>query len=181
MAPDGRFDIAYKRQFSGSDWDIQASPYDSTGKLLRGNITINNDSNLEGSPSIAMDNAGNAVVAYDEIVGGPEGIYANRLTAAGAVGPRITVQAGGGIGEIFPTVALAPTGGLFVVAYQNGNGVQLTEVGSDDSILATLDPIDGFAPAISIDGLGRYAVTYVRADGSTGGHDQIFSRRHFLS
>ena len=41
MAPDGRFDIAYVGQFSGPDWEIYASQYDSSGNLILGGIGIN--------------------------------------------------------------------------------------------------------------------------------------------
>jgi hypothetical protein len=181
MSPSGSFDIAYQRQFNGSDWDIFASQYGNTGHILRSNIPINFDSNFESSPSVSMDNAGNAVVAYQEYVGGDYGVYANRLSAGGAVGGRITVQAvGGGVNETEPSVALAPTGGQFVVAYETQNLVDVTEIGSDDSPLATLDPFTGGDPAISIDGLDRYVITYTRLN-STTGHDDIFSRRSFLS
>ena len=41
MAPDGRFDIAYERQFSAV-FDIFASQYDGGGGFLRGD-TVNID------------------------------------------------------------------------------------------------------------------------------------------
>jgi hypothetical protein len=180
MAPNGKFDIAYDRQYSGSDWDIFASQYSGTGALLRGDIHINYDSATEYTPRVAMDNAGNAVVAYEEDADGSDwGIYANRLSGAGAVGGRITVQDASGSDELSPSVALAPTGGRFVVAYDTDDGVQVTEVGSNNSILTTLGPVVGFSPAISIDGLGRYVVTYTRSNAATG-HDDVFSRRDSL-
>ena len=65
MSPDGRFDIAFERQFSASDWDIFASQYDASGNLVRGNIHVNFDGLAEFLPSVSMDAAGNAVVAYE--------------------------------------------------------------------------------------------------------------------
>ena len=66
-----------------------------------------------------MDNSGNAVIAYAELGSSDRGIYANRLSAAGSLSGRITVQDVGGVFERFPSVALAPSGGQFVVAYDN--------------------------------------------------------------
>ena len=67
-----------------------------------------------------MDNAGNAVVAYTEKFGpfifSPIGVFASRVIAAGVVGLRITVAYGGG-NYWAPSVALSPTTGDFVVAF----------------------------------------------------------------
>jgi hypothetical protein len=179
MAPNGRFDIVYQR-FNGSDWDIFASQYGSAGNRLRSNIHINSDPFDELSPSVAMDDAGNAVVAFQEFDFGSWDIYAKRLSSGGAVGPLVFVQTFLGIDELNPSVALAPTGGQFVVAYDTPNGVQVTEVDSNDAQLGTLGPVVGLHPAISIDGFGRYLVTYTRDNAATG-HKDIFSRRDFLS
>jgi hypothetical protein len=191
MAPDGRFDIAYDQPmgFNGEDFinfDIFASQYGSAGNLLRGNIPINTDTFDEFRPSIAMDNSGNAVIAYHRFVGAGVGIYANRLTSSGAVSGLITVQDAGGANASEASVALAPTGGRFVVGYAIVRGSvlvhQVTEMASDNTLLATLMPGDvasGTASAISIDGLDRFVVTYGGLDILTG-RQEIFSRRDFL-
>jgi hypothetical protein len=184
MAPNGRFDIAYERfNGPGSGGDILASQYSSTGILVRGNIPINVEGNNAAvGPSVAMDNAGNAVVAYTEAANGSnDGIYANRLSSGGTVSGRITVHDVLGFSDFVGSVALAPTGGQFVVAYDTDlGGVQVTEMGADNSVLATLGPVDAVFPAISIDGFDRYLVTYERFNAATGHYD-IFSRRDFLS
>jgi hypothetical protein len=128
-----------------------------------------------------MDNNGNAVVVYEENANGHDfGIYANRWTAAGAVGARITVHDSYGVGEYVPAVALAPTGGQFVVAYNTDSGLQVTEMGSNNAVLGTQGPVTGANAAISIDSFGRYVVTYTRFNSSTN-HDDIFSRRDLLN
>ena len=81
------------------------------------------------NPSISMDNNGNAVVAYEAAANGQgTGIYANRLSSGGVVSGRITVLAASfGNGEGCPSVALARTGGQFVVAYNKPtHGLQAT-------------------------------------------------------
>jgi hypothetical protein len=180
MSPDGQFDIAYERQFSGADWDIFASQYDANGNLRRSNIPINTDSNPEFNPSVAMDAAGNAVVAYSLVTNGDFGIYANRLSSGGVVGGLIRVQDTVGVDEFGASVALAPTDGRFVVAYDTSNGVQITEMGSNDTAVTTFGPVVGFSPTVSIDGTDRYLATFTRFD-SSANHEDIFSLRDSLS
>jgi hypothetical protein len=178
MSPNGWFDIAYERQYSGNDWDIYA--YQNNGVMAR-TVDINSDTSPEFNPSVSMDNAGNAVVAYQRFIEGDYGIYANRLTFGNSpVGPMITVRDFGGINETDPSVALAPTGGKFVVAYDTENGVQVTEMGSNNVPKVTLGPVTGYNSAISIAGADHFVVTYTRFDSSTG-HDDIFSRDDTLS
>ena len=190
MSPDGRFDIAYERQYSGADWDIFASQYGSTGALVRGLIFINFDSNPEHNPSIAMDTAGNAVVAYQEKFGVRNNIVANRLGSDGSVGSQILVANSYFMDAVNPSVALAPTGGQFVVAYSTilvsgiSGGIRTVEVAANNTVRfhgdSTDGPFDGNSPAVSIDGFGRYVLTYARFNPSTNRQD-IFSRRFFLN
>jgi hypothetical protein len=180
MAPDGRFDIVYERQFGGDDWDIFASQYDAGGNLVRSLIPINFDSRGEFGPIVSMDNAGNAVVVYERFNGSDLGIDANRLSSAGVVGHMITVRDAVGLGEFNPSVALAPTGGRFVVSYDTDSGFGVSEVASNNAVVATFGPIAGFGASISIDGFGRYVVTYTRSNPATG-HEDIFGRRGFLT
>jgi hypothetical protein len=179
MSPDGRFDIVYERQYSGEDWDIFASQYDAGGNLLRSMIPINFDSLGEFGANVSMDNAGNAAVAYERFNGSDLGIYANRLSSAGAVGGMITVRDAIGFAEFNPSVALAPTGGRFVVSNDTDSGFEVTEVASNNAVVATFGPIAGFGASISIDGFGRYVVAYTRSNPATG-HEDIFGRRGVL-
>ena len=191
MAPDGLFDVAYERQWSGADWDIFASQYGGAGTLVRGGLFINFDSNPEHNPSISMDAAGNAVVAYQEFEGGVKNdILANRLSSDGSVGGAIFVANAIFDDDINPSVALAPAGGQFVVAYDSvlpsgiSGGVRTIEVAADDTVRfhgdSTDGPFDGFGPAVSIDGFGRYVLTYARTNPATHRQD-IFRRRFFLT
>jgi hypothetical protein len=188
MQQNGIFVIAYERQFTpgGSDWDILASQYDGSGVLVRGGLPINTDPSTELNPSISMDNSGNAVIAYERITNGESGIYANRLTwSTGAVAPRITVRDVAGITERDASVALSPTTGDFVVAYNIGGTftTQVAEVNSANAVTSISGAFLGFDPAVSIDGLNRYVVTYTRFDADAAGTNSfdIFSRRSFLN
>src|SRR5262249_27373272 len=154
----------YERQYSGADWDIFASQYGSSGGLVHGFVFINFDSNPEHNPTIAMDAAGNAVVAYQEFFGVHSTIMANRLGRDGSVGREIQVaifDAFSGIDAVNPSVALAPSGGRFVVAYDTmlrsgpSVGVRADEVAADDTVRfvgapPSVGPFTGVSPAVSI-------------------------------
>ena len=187
MQQDGLFDIAYERQFivGGSDWDILASEYNGTGALVHDGLGINTDGSTELNPSIAMDRSGNAVIVYDRITNGESGIYANRLTWSGVVSPRITVRDVAGVTERGASVALSPTTGAFVVAYNVGGTftTQVAEVNGANAVTSVSGAFLGFDPSVSIDGLNRYVVTYTRFDADAAGTNSfdIFSRRSFLN
>jgi hypothetical protein len=194
MSPDGRFDIAYAYLAGPGDDDIALARYTATGAFA-GTSYINTDLNNEYSPSVSMDNAGNAVVAYTEKVGSlffsPTGVFASRVSAAGVVGPRITVAYGGG-NYWAPSVALSPTTGAFVVAFETNvfnditgfvQGVYAVEFSAGDAPLEPLSraigsPDDGSGVSVSIDAHGRYLVTFAKRNGTT---DEVDSLRDFLA
>src|SRR5262249_50060644 len=163
----------------------------STGALIHGFIFINFDSRPERNPSIAMDAAGNAVVAYQELLGIHSIIAANRLRSDGSVGGAIVVAESEDINDFNASVALAPSGGQFAVAYVSAQlsgisaGVRVVEVAANDTVShfgqpPEAGPFDGSSPAASIDGFGRYVVSYERRNPATNRVD-IFSRRFFLT
>jgi hypothetical protein len=181
MAPDGRFDVAYERHYSGEDWDIFANQYSGGGTLLRAMIPINFDGLPEFAPSISMDNAGDAVVAYQRYNGVDFGIDVNRLTSTGSVGPMITVQDVVGINETDPTVALLPTGGRFVVSFQlNDTAIAVSEFAANDVQVANWSPLGGNQPSVTLNSFGQYFVTYTRFDPATG-HQNIFGQRGLVN
>src|SRR5262249_53244188 len=110
------------------------------------------------------------------------GIYANRVTwADGAVSPMITVRDAAGVTEQNASVALSQTTGDFVVTYDlaGTSTFGVAQVNSANTVVAVYGPFSGFTPAVSIDGLNRYLITYPRYNGGTHSLD-IFSRRDLL-
>jgi hypothetical protein len=188
MAPDGRFDIAYQYEYNTSSalYSIIAFQFDSSGNW-QSVRALGPTGSLSSAiyPAIAMDDAGNAVITYGGFNGTNYGIYANRLYANGTLGGVITVQDTPGVDTYISSVALEPTGGQFVVAYQalvDSTGVTgncIAEVGSDDTLLDTSWQAGVGDPSVSIDGFDRYTVTYT-GPGPTG-HHEIYSQRYFLS
>src|SRR5262249_5802189 len=115
MAPDGRFDVVYELQYGGSDMDVWANRYSATGALL-GSHGIAISTTFEGSPSIAMNDFGDAVVAYEATVNGIHDIKARWLYSWGSLGNEISVTSTDSM-ELDPSVALSHNDNLFVVAY----------------------------------------------------------------
>jgi hypothetical protein len=179
MSPDGRFDIAYNYSFSVTDTDIYLCRYSSAGSLIGGAQVIAGSSLNETAPDVAMDNNGNAVVAYlkDNSITGQHDVVARRVSSVGAAGGEITV-ASAPTSQYEPTVALSPSGGQFVVSYHNISQVKLVEVSSKDQIAVVQGPVAGYDPSVSIDGFGRYTVTYTKI---VNGKSQVFRRRDLLS
>jgi len=188
MAPDGRFDIAYQYQYSTSDDDIYLARYSATGSLL-GSHAIATSGAREQAPSVAMNNFGDAVVAYQKLVGGDFDIKAKRVSSGGLVGGEINIRSTLH-DELNPSVALSRTGASFVVAYDSfgnapGIGAHVAEVSASNTI--TYYPtVDwdwlGTAPAISIDGNGYYFLTSTRqADDVGSSIADIYGRFGHLS
>jgi hypothetical protein len=139
---------------------------------------------------MAMDSAGNAVVAYVAATG----TFANRVTASGAVGPRIIVDNDGN--DRAPSVALSPTTGAFIVAFETNDfpvgdpffhvlvpGFYAVEFSPSGTALEPLfeaagSPDDGSGVSVSIDDQGRYMVTFAQRSGTT---DEVGSLRDLLA
>ena len=138
-----------------------------------------------------MDNAGNAVVAYETIHHRRPRHASILLGSRGDPGEQLRlvrsdiITVGFRPDEHFrPSVALSPTGGSYVVAYDTdllgvpGNKtVEVTEVNASNIrvFVANLPAFpNNFAPAVSIGGSGKYLLTFMRGSAaptgtSTGG------------
>jgi hypothetical protein len=183
MSPGGVFDIVYERDFSSTDTDILMSQYKNNGAFLR-SLSIDSSTSNDTLPDVGMDNKGNAVVVYQhQFSSSDNDIYARRVSTAGAVSGINFVNTDT-INETAPHVAVASGGALnsnrYVVTYDTPNGVEVTEMSNGTLAfpVATLGPVTGFNPSISIDGFNRYFVTYTR---NNGGNTDIFGRRDLLS
>jgi hypothetical protein len=166
MTPQGSFDVAYQVQFSSYFDNVDVALYTAGGSPLGTSFVAY--SNRDMAPSIAMDDFGNAVVAYQKTIGGSHyAIKAMRVSSDGSTGNEITIQSSS-VDNTSPAVALKHGGGAFVVAYDSSTRVKVTEVTGADIPVATYDagaPRTG--PAISIDGLDRYMLTYTSLDFDT--------------
>jgi hypothetical protein len=171
------FDIAYQFETHGSSQSaVILNEYGGNGQLKPNGVHVISNSTDSRDPSVAMDNAGNAVVAYSRLVGTDYDIKAKRLNSSGAVGSEIFVQQTFAQ-ETDPDVAVSPTGGAFVVAYDTdlfgappgtNRSVEVSEVNASDTVVGRLN-LPAFPnnadPALSINNSGGYQLTYTSGVG----------------
>lgn len=195
MTPDGRFAIAYQRGNSNlnSKGDIRLARFSSTGGSLGSHVQITNTSTVsEVDPDVAMDNAGNAVVVYQEVgqAGGftDFNIKARRVNSFGVKGRNvINVATSTTLLEEDPFVAMHPTSRSFVVAYEarpigGGQGsTRVAEFSGADSLVArhTNFFLGDKQAAVSIAGDGDFLVTYT--GDNVNDTTDIFGRRGRLA
>jgi hypothetical protein len=186
MAPDGHFAIAYTYDdWSRTDNGIRINQYAAPGNLLETNLVAASGFDVR-SPSVAMDNDDNVVVAYEKVSNTTWNydIEAVRVTNLGFQSGEITV-ASTPDDELRPSVALNPTTGAFAVAYTDegwsgGAHVDVVEVSPSDRVTDRYNcgpESDG--ASISMDGSGYYMLTYTRFESS--GDWNIYGRFGYLS
>jgi hypothetical protein len=166
MAPDGRFDVAWEHTFSTNDHDIYMNRYNAAGGLLGTNY-IELSTAFESRPSVSVDNFDNAVVAWQRQTNGNNDVMARRVSASGVMGAETAIAATS-FSEESPKVALKRTGGSYVVVYngydETSEHVRVAEVSATDHV-NTFDAGIRADAAVSINGAGRYLVTYTSNDG----------------
>ncbi len=158
MTPNGQFDVAFQEHPNSTTTDIATARYTATGGLL-GQFAIDN-SGLAESPSIAIDNHGNAVIAYQQLDGNNWDVEARRLSSTGNLSGTITVQATAA-NETVPSVALEGNAGAFVVAYDSNVNVNVTEVNASNVVISTRNagPLR-FSPRVSINAQNKFLLAY---------------------
>ena len=186
MSPNGQFDVAWQVQ-SGASAEVMAARYTASGNLLE-RVVVANSAPSSNQPKIAMDNQGNAVIAYQTSVGDSAGhsdVDANRLSSTGVLSGAINIggitadvvrprtvalerDAGPSYSNDQPiiggptlSVALEGSGGAFAVAYDSSAGVDVTEVSSSNVVMNTgnMGSLTS-GPAISINAQNELLVTY---------------------
>src|SRR2546425_5613539 len=113
---DGRFAVAYEIDSGANlNGDIRLRRYSAAGRLIGTHRISNTFWRPEANPVVAMDDAGNAVVAYEVLVDGDWDIRAAKVTNRGRIGSTIVVQDFAGLDETNPTIAMNRSSGDFVV------------------------------------------------------------------
>jgi hypothetical protein len=176
MAADGRFAVTYVK----SD-DIYLKRYTSAGNLA-GTNAIANSTRQEREPSVAMDNNGNSVVVWQDNVNGNWNILGRTISWSGSASSNFTVQATSAQ-ETNASVAVHPTNGKFVVAYQSqttGNpSVKVTEMSASRTPIATSTALTNVIdPFISFGGSGNRFLAVAASMVSKGGDSDggVFAR-----
>jgi Bacterial Ig domain/Dockerin type I domain len=179
MDSTGDFVIAYQGYDSNSHgvFAQQFNPSGaSQGSIFRVNTPQNDN---QGAESIAMDSAGDFVIAWED--GGPlngnpgqtAGVYAQRYTyKAGSTGPTVNgsnTAISTTAGSSNPSVAMEPTG-QYAIAYQfapfGAPGIEAQRFDASGNALTNVVPLSTpesyfqLDPSVAIDGEGDFLVAW---------------------
>ncbi|MCI0464020.1 MAG: hypothetical protein L0Z62_44365 [Gemmataceae bacterium] len=191
IAPDGSFVITWADRRS-EDWDIYARSFDQNGLPRGGEFRVNSQTQQDQStPALAMDPAGNFVVAWarKDQDGDGWGVFARRFNPGNAPqGSEFQVNTFTDHDQFDPAVAMDP-GGNFVVAWaskdQDGDGWGVFARRFNPSAVAqgsefqvnTTTKDDQFDPALAIDPSGNFVVAWT-SDNQDGNNDGVYARRY---
>ncbi|MCA3272608.1 MAG: putative Ig domain-containing protein [Roseomonas sp.] len=169
----GSFVIAWDSPQDGSGDGIYAQRYNAAGVALGGEFRVNTTTvSSQNNPAVAMDAAGNFVIAWDSPDGSGDGVYAQRYNVAGAaLGGEFRVSTATSDDQFNPTVAMDASGEFIIIWQSNGQD------GSGDGIYAqrynaagmaiggeiqvnTFTSSDQQAPAVAMDANGDVTVVW---------------------
>ncbi|HVA47495.1 MAG TPA: DUF4214 domain-containing protein [Pirellulales bacterium] len=175
----------------GSGYGIYAQRYNAAGVAQGGEFHVSTTTAGDQSfPTVAMDAAGDFVVAWDSNQGGSTyGIYAQRYNAAGAAqGSQFQVDTYNAANTTFPTIGM-DTAGDFVIAWsadgEDGSGYGIyaqrynaagTAQGSEFRV-NTYTKGDQIYPTVGMDGAGDFVVGW-ESDGQDGSGYGIYAQRY---
>jgi Ca2+-binding RTX toxin-like protein len=189
MADDGGFVVTWiSNGQDGSGVGIYAQRYSATGAPIGNEFQVNTTTvGPQDNPAVAMDAAGNFVIAWDSPDGSGDGVYAQRYNVAGAaLGGEIQVNTFTSSGQQAPAVVMAANGDVTVVWESlgqdgSGSGVYLNFLGDGGDNTLTSGPgadllAGGFGDDWASYASATVAVTVDLGTGSSsGGHgiDQL--------
>ncbi|HEC79157.1 MAG TPA: T9SS type A sorting domain-containing protein [candidate division WOR-3 bacterium] len=172
MNSQGNFVAVWTDSRSGED--IYGQLFDATGEPIGSNFRVNNDiTESHWYPSVAMDDAGNFLVAWTY---GPSEILGQRYDAAGnPQGPNFLVNDVTTSFQAAPSVAMNGTGNSVIVWVDNRNGPANIYAQRYDPSGTPQGPnfqvsTGGSWPSVAIDSAGNFVVAWAT--------DDIYARRY---
>jgi hypothetical protein len=162
--------------------DIHLKRYDSAASLI-GTHFIATSAATETNPSVAIDNEGNTLVAFQKLIGADWDIFARKVSSTGVVSVTFGVQTGANR-DTDPSVAMTLTSGEFIVGYQSKVGskylVYLAEMKSSGAVkgvfLVAGTSTAASKPSVSINSLKRYMIAYTVLNGPGDSGLGVFAR-----
>jgi hypothetical protein len=181
----------------GDSFGIFGQRYNSAGAEVGQNFQVNTTTTgLQTAPDVAMDDAGNFVVVYEDTSSGGEGNYnlrARSYTAVGTGGTEVLINSEAGNQQL-PDVSVNDAGTQAVVVYrddaQDGSGYGVAGLtfspnfgGTPTGISAEFTANQTTAgnqdePAVDMDADGDFVVAW--HSGSEGSRD-VYARRYNAS
>ena len=171
------FSIVYAVNFQ----NIYLKCINSSGTLL-GTYSIATTTYEERNASVAMDNNGNTVVAFQRYVSPDWDIFARKVSNTGVMSATFAIQTGT-YQDRNPSVAMDYTDGDFVVAYHQYRSVTASyiyaaEVSTSGTLRATyyVTTTTANGPSVCINSLDDYFIAYERFINDDLGKE-IYGRR----
>lgn len=196
MDADGDFIIAWQSNTQdGNLTGIYAQRYDAVGMPQGSEFRVNtHTTNRQTSPAVAMDAAGNFVVAWQSVGqdGSGESIHAQRYDAGGvAQGGEFRVNTFISNNQSIPAVAMDDAGNFVVTwesAGQDGSGLSVHAQRYDASGVAqgvefrvnTFTTNSQSSPSVAMDADGDFVIAWESYQ-QDGGHFGIYAQRYDAS
>jgi hypothetical protein len=190
MDADGDFVVVWQSQLQdGADGGIYGQRFDANGIARGAEFRVNSEiANEQGAPDVAMDAAGNFVVAWESLNqdGSSWGIFAQRYDASGAAqGAEFQVNTVTQNQQRAPSVSMDADGD-FVVAWQgkpgswDSFGQQFDAAGNPIGAEFQINQTSGgnqTAPDVAMDADGDFKAVWT---GKTPGDNDGIAARDFL-
>jgi hypothetical protein len=173
----GDYVVVWESEYQdGNRYGIFGRRYDAAGLALGGSFQINSTTaGTQADPAIAMDPAGNFVVAWHSPDGDDEGVFARRFDAGGIpLAPEYRVNTYTTSRQIQPEIAMNDSGDYAIVWQSNlrpDDGTHLAEwnvcgraydsSGAPRSAEFTVSQeFQGQSPTVAMDDSGNFSVVY---------------------
>lgn len=166
----GNYVVAWYSQENETGLQIRFRRYSSSGSPLSEEIRVSESTNLQRDPDIAMDPAGNFVIAWSEQTGDDNNIVARRFSPNGIPnGTAFTVNSQTEFSQQFASVAMDGTGN-FVIAWlteaETQGGIAARRYDNRGVAQSTEFAVNQFtagsqiAPAVAMDARGNFFIVW---------------------
>jgi hypothetical protein len=165
--------IAVWSQSDGTYYNIVANRYTPSGGWGTATLIETNNAGNAGSPQVAMDSSGNAVVLWAQSDGTRYNIWANRYTPSGGWGTAVLIETdNGSVGN--QQVAMDGSGNAFAV-WQQSDGTRYniwanryTPSGGwgTATLTETNNAGDATNPQVAMDSSGNTIAVWSQSDGT---------------
>jgi hypothetical protein len=126
MAPGGFFQIAYQSSSTvGTAIKLNSYAAGATSAYgVRTYLPIGGSNAIQYDPTLAMDNAGDTVLAWYEVKGGYRNLFLEQISHTGS--SSLETLTNGANQDYDPTVVMNPISGDFAITFQVGLGLNTT-------------------------------------------------------
>ncbi len=179
MADNGNFTVTWTSfNQDGTASSVYARQFNASGSPASGEFKVNQSSGAQSNSAIAMNGAGQFIIAWQGNGSGDNnGIYFRLFDAAGNGGLETRANSSTSNAQTDPAVAINDNGAAAIV-WDDGNDAYLTLIASDGTLSSTdtqVNPLrKSTEAAVALDNNGNSIVAFA---GNGFGEDGIYYRR----